>query len=119
MKRGLIAATLILGLCVSQSVYSATTYMPNTQKTLGNITGAINADIEAQKKKAQEEAAAKQKARQAEYQKKKAAQEAAYKKKKAEQEAALKKKLAPVTQAQKDYEATKNDLENIRKRYSK
>ena len=107
MKKTLVAMALIAGICVTQIAYSAT-YMPNTQKTLNDITGAINADIEAQKKKAQEEAAAKQKAREAEYQKQKAAREAA-----------LKKKMEPAVQAKKDYEATKSDLENIKKRYSK
>ena len=97
MKKILMTSALILGLVSAQMAFSATTYMPNTQKAIQNTQNAIKTDLENQKKQAELDAQKRQQQREAE----------------------LKKKAEPAAKAKSDYEATKKDLNNIMKRYSK
>ncbi len=108
MRKGLVISALILGLCASQAAFCASEYFPKTTNMWNNTKNAFKTDVENAKKQAEADAAKKQ-----------AEQKAAYEAKKKAQEEALKKKMEPAAQAKKDYDATKNDINNIMKRFSK
>ncbi len=99
MKKLLVLSMLALTFCFASNVLAATTYMPNTKNVIQNVKNAVKADVQNQKDQAKQNAKKKQQQKENQIKNSKQAKQAA--------------------KAKKDYDDTKTDINNIKKRFSK
>lgn len=99
MKKLLLLSVIALAFCVAGSSFAATSYMPNTKSAIQNTKNAIKSDVQNQKTQAKNDAQKKQKQK--------------------ENQIKNSKQVKKAKKAQKDYNDTKTDLNNIKKRFSK